>query len=150
MIPAEAFSLLFQIDGSIYHQTPPPPQKKKRIITKDFSTVFYPTRHVEWKNNSLKRSDPWKRTKLCYLQDDPVLTHWPWKSVKSSKSVKPFLLPQKNILRFHGIFFFFGSPAFIIKTLPILKCVRKTLWEPFPAVDHSALVKMRTLTFIHL
>ena len=29
--------------------------------------------------------------------------------------------------RFYGIFCFFGSPASILKTLPLSKCVRKTL-----------------------
>ena len=29
--------------------------------------------------------------------------------------------------RFYGLFYFFGSPASIFKTLPLSKCVRKTL-----------------------
>ena len=32
--------------------------------------------------------------------------------------------------RFYGIFCFFGSPAFILKTIPLSKCVRKTLEDP--------------------
>ena len=50
--------------------------------------------------------------------------------------------------RFYDIFYFFGFPVFILKTSPLSKCVRKTLYGPFPAVSHSALVKMRT--FVHL
>ena len=41
-----------------------------------------------------------------------------------------FVAPLKEH-RFYGIFCFFGSPAFILKTSPLSKCVRKTFKDHF-------------------